>query len=327
MNLKRGIIETVCIVILLIPMGVVGVKDYNSTGTELKHDDGTVDWGWGVLYRGCAVKFSVEKRLWVVDKVSFRALWEGKNKTFEIEVWDENLNEIARSKKYNFSKYFTRHTGEYIKKEDYEWVTVDIPDVEVTGDFYIAIFENADDDGIIWFAFNDSGEGKESSFFVFRDPNMMTERSSWINYNGPLTWLLRVTGYEGTVILANSIDEAYSPVIENEIKREYRNTHAKRTGANEFDAYKENSVVIFLGGPDAYGGVGEIVSGILTQSEKAYLRTEGNYALYVKRDLWRENQVVIILAGSDREGTLKAVGEYRERVLAEIDELIFNTKE
>lgn len=303
------------IFVLLIPSGVFGIKDYNSVGTELKYEDGTVDWGWGL--GGYAVKFSVGEQLWIVDKVRIKGQWIGKDKTFEIEVWDEDLNKLARSGPYYFSEYFS--------KEKYEWTSVNIPDVEVTGNFYVAFFQDCDyGENVINIGFDDSGEGKENSFFATRNPNeIFAKRSTYTYYNGPVTWLIRIVGYEGNVILANFVDNEYSSIIKSEIKSAYRNAHFKRVVANKFENYKKNKIVIILGGPDAYGGVGEIVDGILTKNEKEYLRTEGNYAMYVKKDIWREKQVVIVLAGCDREKTFEAVKIYRDAVISEIENALF----
>ena len=323
MRMKKGVVAGIFAVILLIPASIFGIKDYSATGTEIKYDDDTIDSSWAFQYRGYAVKFSVGECLWVVDEVNFCGLWKGKNRTFEIEVWDENLNEIARSKKYNFSKYFTSHTDEYVREDDFTWATVDISDVEVTGDFYVVLFENCDDDGHIYVGIDDSGEGKENSFFMLRDPNMTVKRPEYPFYTGPVSWMISARGYEGTVMVANDIDEEYLPVVEQEIKQTYRNPHIKRNSAEEFETYKENRIVIILGGPDAYGGIGETVDNLLSRSEKEYLRTEGNYAMYVKRNVWKEDQTVIILAGSDREMTLEAVKEYREKVLEEIEKAVF----
>ncbi len=69
------------------------------------------------------------------------------------------------------------------------------------------------------------------------------------------------------------------------------------------------SLVIILGGPKAYGGIGEIVSGYLTEEEKRSLLIEGAMRVFYK-------DKVVILAGSTRIETQKAAEMYIDEVLA-----------
>ncbi|GBE18092.1 hypothetical protein BMS3Abin16_00683 [archaeon BMS3Abin16] len=72
----------------------------------------------------------------------------------------------------------------------------------------------------------------------------------------------------------------------------------------------ENRVIIILGGPDALEGIGEIVSGLLSDAEKASVRGSGSQVFFVKSNVYTDRYVagqkVIVIAGADRFSTRSA---------------------
>ncbi|MFQ5888171.1 MAG: hypothetical protein ACE5HY_05695, partial [Candidatus Hydrothermarchaeales archaeon] len=84
----------------------------------------------------------------------------------------------------------------------------------------------------------------------------------------------------------------------------------------------KNRLIIILGGPDAYEGLGEIVSEVLSDAEEAAIRQAGAQTMYVKYNFWADrythNQVVIIVAGSDRSNTQAAETKYNVDVKAKV---------
>lgn len=120
-------------------------------------------------------------------------------------------------------------------------------------------------------------------------------------------------------LLGNSVDLALADTLI--LSMEGPVVEVVPTDAKGFEVQKGKKVIIILGGPDAYEGVGGIVSKLLAQEEQRYIRSEGARMTYSKRDLWRKGQQVFIFAGSDRNETRKAHMEAVDAVLRSMREL------
>ena len=115
-------------------------------------------------------------------------------------------------------------------------------------------------------------------------------------------------------ILSNAIDwnlegENFMAFLES------NKIDVQRIFPSNFDSYKNEGIIIILGGPDAYSGVGYIVSQVLDISSINYLRTEGAYNVFMEKDIFTANQLIIVLAGNDRDLTARAILENRNAVL------------
>lgn len=113
-------------------------------------------------------------------------------------------------------------------------------------------------------------------------------------------------------ILSNDIDW--------NIKGQYIKEHFEKLGAmvtrvrpDEFEAYKKSNIIIILGGPRAYEGVGEYVKQVLDEYEQKRV-INGEQGIFIKRDVWDRGQIVIILAGKDRYQTGEKVLTYSKGV-------------
>ncbi|MFQ6088842.1 MAG: metal-dependent hydrolase [Candidatus Methanofastidiosia archaeon] len=114
------------------------------------------------------------------------------------------------------------------------------------------------------------------------------------------------------ILLANSIDyELASDLIGFLHNKGHEVIHIT---AEEFDDYKDEKFIVILGGPDAPEGVGEIVSRLLTEEEKEFLRKEGNRKFFLKVNVYIKGQKIFIFAGSDRWQTRKAHQENRDSI-------------
>ncbi len=113
-------------------------------------------------------------------------------------------------------------------------------------------------------------------------------------------------------------------ILANDIDWGIRGTHlasqlealglsVKRVTADEFEAYKDSEIVLILGGPDAYDGVGAYVRQVLPLNEQNAIR-KGERGMYVKTDVWKEGQLVVVLAGEDRWQTSRKVKAYMQGV-------------
>lgn len=126
-----------------------------------------------------------------------------------------------------------------------------------------------------------------------------------------------LTGKPKIVFLANSVD--YALASEAIASLEARRMYVIRANASGFPQYQGERFIVILGGPDAYEGIGEIVSEVLGGEEISRLRVPGAKVMYVRRNVWLEaawltRQRVFVVAGSDRYGTQKALSEHLESI-------------
>lgn len=89
-----------------------------------------------------------------------------------------------------------------------------------------------------------------------------------------------------------------------------------RVTAGGFEDFKDSRIVVILGGPKAYDGVGEYVKQVLTPEEQEAV-INGEKGIFVKRDVWRNGQIVIVLAGQGRTETGQKVEMYEGAIDSE----------
>lgn len=113
---------------------------------------------------------------------------------------------------------------------------------------------------------------------------------------------------KNVVILANDIDwELKGKVLAESLERAgFKVTHVY---AKDFDKYRTERLIIILGGPKAYEGVGEIVQEVLNEKEQELI-IEGKRRIFVKANVWTKPQLVIVIAGKDRHLTAGKIIEY-----------------
>ncbi|WP_297464288.1 hypothetical protein [Thermococcus sp.] len=112
------------------------------------------------------------------------------------------------------------------------------------------------------------------------------------------------------VILANDIDWGIKgKLLQGQL--EALGLKARRVTADEFETYKDSRIIVILGGPDAYDGVGTYVRQVLSLKEQNAVRSSER-GIFVKADVWGSGQVVIVLAGKDRWKTGTKVSAYME---------------
>lgn len=150
------------------------------------------------------------------------------------------------------------------------------------------------------------------------DSVSVSERGRYIvsSHTGSLCYFNNAGNVRPTIIvLANSIDyelasDFFKYLSNNGCRVIYTNT-------SNFDHYKSEEFLVILGGPDAYGGVGDVVREVLMDSEQNQTREEGNQTMYVKTNVWTQSQKVMVIAGSDREETKASHQDNQDRVLSE----------
>jgi len=113
-------------------------------------------------------------------------------------------------------------------------------------------------------------------------------------------------------ILSNDIDW--------NIQGNYLKKHLEKMGVavtritpQDFETYKKSKIIVILGGPKAYYGVGKYVKQVLNEYEQKSI-INGEQGIFIKRDVWDEGQIVIVLAGKERYQTGAKVLKYSEGV-------------
>jgi hypothetical protein len=130
---------------------------YNNDQVELKHDDGEMDSSQAIGSRpghGYLVHFSPPSTPFAIDKVVIFGKLYGtgyEDLRFTVRVWDKDLEEI-RSMSYPHTEF--SHSP--------SWVEVDIPNIYVSGDFYIQVFTLSPEEGGISIGYDSSVENEHS---------------------------------------------------------------------------------------------------------------------------------------------------------------------
>jgi len=121
-------------------------------------------------------------------------------------------------------------------------------------------------------------------------------------------------------LVANTVDYGLASEFINFLKM--NNVMITEISAPDFPDHQSDKIIIILGGPDAYDGIGFIVKNVLDSNEIDLLREEGSSAMFIKTNVWRDGQLIIVLAGNDRDLTRKAWMDNKENVFTQMKEWI-----
>ncbi len=116
------------------------------------------------------------------------------------------------------------------------------------------------------------------------------------------------------VVLGNSVDMGLAHDFLEELR--HLGFSVMSLHPSEFSTQRMASLILILGGPDAYEGTGGIVKSLLNSSITSAVRKEGASFLLELRDVWREGQTVLIAMGSDRNSTRDAYQRGYDRILS-----------
>ncbi len=143
---------------------------------EIAYDDGSPEQGFSIdLFDvGHAVLFTPPTKLWTLKKVRVYGLCNVNlsNVIFALEIWDNDSNLLYKLTDYSIAYFNTTS----------EWTEIDIPDINMTDDFYVCIFER----GSIYVG-ADTGNPKMRSYVVIRDPKGMVSEEGF-------NWMIRAVG-------------------------------------------------------------------------------------------------------------------------------------
>jgi hypothetical protein len=191
------------IICALLLITIVFTNIASALVVELKYDDGNLDGGnsfglWGLdsfSYgfdggpRGQAVMFSPGQTNFTINTVRVLGKKYGLDSKMRIEIWDDN-KKVVYKKIYNHSDHF-KYTDSWI------WGDINIPNVKVSGDFYVVLFTGS---------MNPSNV-PTTGIYIGYDNSTITGRSyevdnystiAWISEipQSTTNWMIRVIGDE-----------------------------------------------------------------------------------------------------------------------------------
>ncbi len=154
-----------------------------ATEVELKYDDGTYDGNWVFLNSGYLVGFSPPSATFTINTVKiygnvYGTGYEALN--FDVQIWDETLVEIY-SASYPHTE-FDPSPG---------WIEIDIPNVALTGDFYVCVVTHSPQEGGIQMYYDSSVVNEHSEMVLdgqIRDDWPIATPKEEVN------WMIRVVG-------------------------------------------------------------------------------------------------------------------------------------
>jgi len=127
---------------------------------ELAYDDGEFDYGWSDFYpSGAAVRFSPPSQSWRITGIRLHGVCVLRgSQVFYVEIWDSNLNTKYRS---------VFLLNDVFKNATLDWHTIRLPNVVVTGDFYVVIVPMFTLDGPqLWISVDNDPPVSNNSFIV-----------------------------------------------------------------------------------------------------------------------------------------------------------------
>ena len=154
------------------------VSSLDVDDTEISYDDGSAEKGFSIdlLDIGHAVLFTppTKPESWTLKKVRVYGLCNItlSNVVFALEIWDNDSNLLYKLSDYSIAYFNTTS----------EWTEIDIPDLTVTDDFYVCIFER----GSLFVGADDSNP-EMRSYVVRRYPEGMVKEEGF-------NWMIRAVG-------------------------------------------------------------------------------------------------------------------------------------
>lgn len=172
------------LVLIVVALAVLEISNAGAAHlVSLAYDDGTAEDGiWINSPVGHAVVNTAPCDNWTLSKVDIFGELAPKPQTdiFVIEVWDQNLSLLSR----------TTDTARAYFGNNFTWVSVDIPDVKVSGNFMISFYEYS---GV--YQGVDVSPASGRSLLVSRNPNRILNWSLQNRSRNETNWMIRAVGY------------------------------------------------------------------------------------------------------------------------------------
>jgi len=160
----------------MIAQSTISSSQADATESEISYDDGNAEHGYTIdLFDiGHAVLFTPPPKPWTLKKVRVYGVCNVtlSGVVFALEIWDNDSNLLYKLTDYSIAYFNTTS----------EWTEIDIPDINITSDFYVCFFER----GSIYVG-ADTDNPEMRSYVVIRDPNGMVKEEK-------LNWMIRAVG-------------------------------------------------------------------------------------------------------------------------------------
>ena len=173
---------------------------------ELGYDDGEMDTSASLGPKGHAVFFPIDVASIVRQVKIYGCRYDDGLKQFDLEIWDNDFH-MLYSASYKYTDYFPdshTHPGD----DDFKWAIIDIPDIEVHNDFYMALFTYSGPPS--WHEKDayerapphirggieigvDKDMKSENSFVVDKSPNRIVDWPAWDLQQDSTDWMIRVS--------------------------------------------------------------------------------------------------------------------------------------
>jgi len=207
-------------------------------------DDGTAENGFRVGDgMGHTILFEIPSGDWMLSSVAVYGKLgpERPSEIFVLEIWDEDLNAISR----------VTDRADSFFSDEFGWAVVDVPDVQVSGLFFISIYEF----GGIYIG-TDIGPATNRSLLSTRNPNRILEWNLGMYQQNETEWMIRATGSSpppevaGIRVLSDVASPDSPATIEVEVSDSDRNLKSATLYLAENDSHK----VIWSEAWDLVGG-------------------------------------------------------------------------
>ncbi|MBO3809801.1 MAG: hypothetical protein FGF50_09455, partial [Candidatus Brockarchaeota archaeon] len=112
---------------------LLGLLKAHASPFELSYDDGSAEYGWSDFYPYAAmVRFTPPSQSWRITAIRLHAtcILRGPAPVFYVQIWDSGLNTRYWSS-FLLSEVFANNT--------LDWHTIKLPNVVVTGVFYVVV--------------------------------------------------------------------------------------------------------------------------------------------------------------------------------------------
>lgn len=314
-------IQLILIAVLLLSLlSVLSITQTTNGKKEIFYDDASAEEFAVLQEHGAAVLFDAPSYPWEVHgvKIYGRGVNEYAAKEISVEIWKKS--DLSSVGKFSFP------ASKFSNVESF--VYFELPEsIVINESFYVVVFTYSDDKGGIGIGIDSDSRNKNSVIFKRDTPPKVdwspaTELGLIETPYYDVNFMIRVIGREyvqvnksRVLVVANTVD--YS--LAGDFVRKLRDADLESlvfASAENYENYlNESNVLIILGGPDAYEGIGSIVQRYLSAGEQGFLRQQGNKAVYIKQE---NGKKIIIIAGADRWLTKAALQENEDKIFEEI---------
>ncbi len=213
---------------------------------SLTYDDGSVDdAAWIDEHRGHGVVFTAPVDNWKLSQVAIlgKLVEPSQSEIFVVEVWDQNLSLL----------YKTADKARAYFGDNLTWSIIDLPDVQVSGNFLIAFFEFAG----VWQGV-DKSPSSGRSVLVSRNPNRILNWSVQNSTQNQTNWMIQAIGHSPEPNLTiEIISDTASEMNPSKIKAIATDPDGNLKGATEYVVDNKTKEIVWAQAEEMTGSNSE----------------------------------------------------------------------